>query len=116
MRGLLNAQLEASAVWPEDIRHGVELLAWMVTQGYLEVRVAFRVHMGTGDPLAVDALDDGYVHMKWAIFTDQQGHRLYASGSLNESRTALSLNAENIDVHCDWHGRNRSSAGGRGRR
>jgi superfamily II DNA or RNA helicase len=101
---LLNAQLEASAVWPEDIRHGVELLAWMVTQGYLEVRVAFRVHMGTGDPIAVDALDDGYVHMKWAIFTDQQGYRLYASGSLNESRTALSLNAENIDVHCDWHG------------
>ncbi len=60
--------------------------------------------MVTGDLLAVDALDDGYVHMKWAIFTDTQGHRLYASGSLNESRTALSLNAENIDVHCDWQG------------
>jgi hypothetical protein len=47
---------------------------------------------------------DGYVHMKWAIFTDAAGNRLYASGSLNESRTGLALNAENFDVHGDWHG------------
>ena len=60
--------------------------------------------MATGEPLAVDALEDGYVHMKWAVFTDAQGNRLYVAGSLNESRTALSLNAENIDVHCDWQG------------
>lgn len=100
----LNAQLEGHETWPEAERRGVELLAWMVAHGYLEVRVAFRVHMATGEPLAVDALDDGYVHMKWAIFTDADGHRLYASGSLNESRTALSLNAENIDAHCDWQG------------
>ena len=76
----------------------------MVAHGYLDVRVAFRVHLATGEPIAVDSLEDGYVHMKWATFTDAQGNRLYASGSLNESRTALSLNAENIDVHCDWQG------------
>jgi helicase-like protein/SNF2 domain-containing protein len=101
---LLNAELEQTDHWPEGVRHGVELLAWMVAHGHLEVQVAFRVHTGTGEPLAVDSLADGYVHMKWAIFTDAQGDRLYASGSLNESRTALSLNAENIDVHCDWQG------------
>jgi hypothetical protein len=100
----LNAELDGAAVWPEGVRHGVELLAWMVVHGSLEVRVAFRVHLATGEPLAVDALEDGYVHMKWAVFTDAQGNRLYAAGSLNESRTALSLNAENIDVHCDWQG------------
>jgi hypothetical protein len=76
----------------------------MVAHGSLEVRVAFRVHLATGEPLAVDSLADGYVHMKWAVFTDAQGNRLYAAGSLNESRTALSLNAENLDVHCDWQG------------
>ena len=42
--------------------------------------------------------------MKWAVFADAHGNRLYAAGSLNESRAALILNAENIDVHCDWYG------------
>ena len=101
---LLNAELEQADAWPDGVRHGVELLAWMVAHGHLNVRVAFRIHMSTGEPLAVDSLADGYVHMKWAVFTDARGDRLYASGSLNESRTALSLNAENIDVHCDWQG------------
>jgi hypothetical protein len=76
----------------------------MVAHGRLDVRVAFRVHTGTGVPLAIDSLADGYVYMKWAIFTDAVGNRLYASGSLNEPHTALSLNAENFDVHGDWQG------------
>jgi hypothetical protein len=76
----------------------------MVAHGYLDVRVAFRVHARTGEPLPVDSRKDGYVHMKWAVFADASGNRLYVSGSLNESRTALILNAENIDVHCDWYG------------
>jgi superfamily II DNA or RNA helicase len=100
----LHAELEHPEAWPDDVTRGVELLAWMVAHDYLEVRVAFRVHTQTGEPLAMDACDDGYVHMKWAVFTDAHGNRLYASGSLNESRTALTRNAENLDVHCDWHG------------
>jgi hypothetical protein len=66
----LNAELEPTAAWPQGVRQGVELLAWMVVHGRLDVRVAFRVHTGTGEPLAVDSVADGYVHMKWAIFTD----------------------------------------------
>ncbi|MBW1804754.1 MAG: helicase, partial [Deltaproteobacteria bacterium] len=42
------------------------------------------------------------MHEKWAVFTDEQGNRLCIAGSLNESRTALVLNAENIDLHADW--------------
>jgi hypothetical protein len=104
LAAMLNAELAHPETWPEDVTRGVELLAWMVARGYLEVRVAFRVHAESGAALAIDALDDSYVHMKWAVFADAQGNRLYASGSLNESRTALTRNAENIDVHCDWHG------------
>jgi hypothetical protein len=100
----LNAELDGATAWPQGVRHGVELLAWMVAPGSLEVGVAFRVHLATGEPLAVNSLQGGYVHMKWAVFTDAQGNRLYAAGSLNESRTALSLNAENLGVHCDWQG------------
>jgi superfamily II DNA or RNA helicase len=100
----LNRELEGLETWPEDVRQGVELLSWMVSRGCLEVRVAFRVHRQTGKPLSFDSCEDGYVHEKWAIFTDAVGSRIYMSGSLNESRQALVYNAENINLHTDWWG------------
>lgn len=100
----LNGQLEQPATWPEDVQRGVALLAWMITHGHLNVRVSFRVHGVTGEPLPFTAMDDGYVHEKWFVVQDGEGNRLYGSGTLNESKTALVLNAENIDVHCDWWG------------
>lgn len=81
---------------------GVAMLAKLVELGVLEVKVALRVHTEMRHALPVDSIEDGYVHEKWAVLTDGQGHRLYVSGSLNESKTALKINAENIDVHCDW--------------
>ena len=90
--------------WPEDVQSGVALLGRMVSSGHLEVRVAFRMNAKTGRPISVDSVQDGYVHEKWFIMRDGDGHRLYGSGSLNESRTALIKNAENIDIHCDWTG------------
>ncbi|MCL6638541.1 MAG: helicase [Firmicutes bacterium] len=100
----LNHELDRPDSWPEAVQNGVTLLAWMVARGYLEVRVAFRVHGETGEPLPVDAVDDGYVHEKWFVLYDEYGNRLYGAGTLNESKTALVLNAENIDIHCDWWG------------
>lgn len=98
----LNEELARPETWPEGVRNGVTLLAWMVAKGYLEIKVAFRLHMVTHEPVPFDSVDDGYVHEKWFIFYDEYGNRLYGSGTLNESKTALVLNAENIDVHCDW--------------
>jgi len=102
MADRLNQELDHPETWPEHVTRGVELLSWMVAQGFLEVRVAFRVHKDTGDALCFTSSEDGYVHEKWAVFKDQKEDRLYISGSLNESKTALLLNAENIDVHADW--------------
>lgn len=96
----LLSQLEGT--WPENVTRGVELLAWMVSRGFLEVRVAFRLHGKTAEPLPFESQEDGYVHEKWALFRDAAGHRILASGSLNESKTALVLNAENLNVDCDW--------------
>lgn len=98
----LDEDLGDGTTWPEAVKRGVELLSWMVAEGHLEVRVAFRVHGETGKPIAYVDTEDGYVHEKWAVFTDEQGNRLCIAGSLNESRTALVLNAENIDLHADW--------------
>ncbi len=102
MEARLNQELGEPKAWPENVSRGVELLCWMMAQGYLEIRVAFRVHKETGKPLPMSAVDDGYVHEKWAVLTDAKGNRLYVAGSLNESQHALVVNAENIDVHADW--------------
>lgn len=104
LTGFLERELEDTGSWPEGLADGVHLLAWMVAKGHLEIKVAFRVHVETGEPIAFDSAEDGYVHMKWALFRDDFGNRIYISGSLNESKTALLHNAENIDVHCDWEG------------
>lgn len=98
----LNERLESADEWPQSVKDGVGLLGWMVGRGLLEVRVAFRVHAGTGKPIAFGSSDDGYVHEKWLVMGDEWGNRLYANGSLNESRTALQANAESLDIHCDW--------------
>ncbi|MFP3868925.1 MAG: helicase-related protein [Desulfobacteraceae bacterium] len=100
----LNRELAGFASWPEAVRNGVQLLAWLIARGNLEIKVAFRIHVRTGEPLPFESVADGYVHMKWGLFSDLHGNRIYISGSLNESKTALTLNAENIDVHCDWRG------------
>ena len=91
--------------WPEDVQSGVSLLATMAAAGQLGLRVGFRRNPETGQALSADSVEDGYVHEKWFVMSDGQGARLSGSGSLNESRTALVLNAENLDVHCDWEGR-----------
>lgn len=103
-RARLGAALDGADAWPIEVRRGVELLAWMVAHGHLQIRVALRVHGRERTPRPFGYYGDGYVHEKWAIFDD--GHdQLLATGSLNESRTALELNAENIDVHTSWEGR-----------
>ncbi len=97
-------QLGEPAQWPEAVGNGLGLLSWMVERGHIEIRVALRCHRETSEPLSFASREDGYVHEKWAIFKDEDGNRLLAEGSLNESKTALVLNAENLSVHCDWEG------------
>ena len=97
-------ELEAPDTWEEAVRDGVTLLSFMVASGKLEVRVAVRKNAITGEPMVMEAADDGYVHEKWFVMVDKNGNHIYGSGSLNESKTALMYNAENIDIHCDWEG------------
>ena len=100
----LHGALENPEQWPDEASRGVELLSWMVRHGYLEIKVALRKHAETGQGLALESSEDGYVHEKWALGYDETGGALYASGSWNESETALKRNAENIDVDCSWQG------------
>ena len=99
---VLKSELGDESQWPEEVTRGVQLLGWMLQRGQLEVRVAFRVHSQSGQPISADSTEDGYVHEKWALFYDEEGNALQIEGSLNESRTALAKNAENLSVSCGW--------------
>ena len=99
---LLLKEIEDTEAWTDDVKNGVSLLGNMVASGQLEVKVAFRIKADTGEPTDFSFEEDGYVHEKWFIMYDADNNRIYGSGSLNESKTALKRNAENIDIHCDW--------------
>ena len=100
----LTHHLEGKEQWPIDVQRGMGLLAWMIKNHLLEVKLALRVHTKTGEPLAFDSGEDGYLRRPWAVLTDEAGDSIYLSGALNESRSGLIRNAENIEVHCDWWG------------
>ena len=98
---LLN-ELSEPEKWDESIQDGVSLLSAMIASGRLELKVALRKHLISGEALAFDDTSDGYVHEKWMVMKDSEGNAIGASGSFNESLTAMKLNAENLDVYCSW--------------
>ncbi len=97
-------ELDGAEQWPEAVQNGMALLAWMIANRRMQLKVAFRISGITGKPIAFDSVEDGYVHEKWLILEDSDKHRMYVSGTLNESKTGLVYNAENVDIHCDWWG------------
>lgn len=100
----LSDELDKLDETPERVRRGVELLAYMVAKGKLDIQVAFRRHAETGEPITLDNSVDGYVHEKWGILTDGFDQKLTFSGSMNESAAALVRNAENINILMSWSG------------
>lgn len=95
-------ELEEPEIWDTNTQDGISLLSSMIACGRMELRVALRKNAMTGKAMDYDDTSDGYFHEKWFIMKDENGDRIGGAGSLNESRTALVLNAENVDVYCSW--------------
>ncbi len=68
----------------EEAGRGLEMLAWMVAQGHLDVKVAVPI-----DPDGRPAHAPGLYHEKVGILTDADGNRLSFSGSINETAGGL---------------------------
>jgi SNF2 family DNA or RNA helicase len=82
------------------LRRRLEVLAWMVAEGTLEIKVVLpRDERGLPIP-AAQAQD--YYHPKFGIFTDAEGNRIAFSGSVNESETAWRKNYETFSVYFSW--------------
>lgn len=70
----------------------LNLLANLIADGILDIKIAIT-----------EGLDGiGMYHEKMGIIEDIEGNKVAFSGSMNESRTAMSLNYETIDVFCNW--------------
>jgi superfamily II DNA/RNA helicase len=68
----------------------LEMLAWLVASGLMEVRVGLMRRTR------------GILHAKYGVVTDTRGNRLAFMGSGNETGEALTENYEELEVRTSW--------------
>jgi ERCC4-related helicase len=95
----MEEELAAADLTPPDehASQGLELLAWMVANGFLDVKVAVPV-----DTQGRAARVPGIYHAKFGIILDAEGNTLAFSGSINETAGGWVNNCESFHVHCAW--------------
>lgn len=71
-------------------KNRLEMLAWLVASGLLEVRVGLMRHT------------QGIAHAKFGLITDRYGDVLGFMGSDNETGSALLENYEELEVSASW--------------
>jgi len=81
---------DLTAVSPDDIRakSQVDLIAWLIANRRLEVRIA--IHAG------------GIFHPKIGVMTDADGDRVAFTGSANETESGWSRNYETFSAFTSW--------------
>lgn len=95
-------RLVAALSEPEGavMRRRLEVLAWMVATGSLQIRVVLPKGPD-GRPLPASQAQD-YYHPKEGLFTDGYGDQIAFSGSVNESAVAWKHNYEQFMVFRSW--------------
>ncbi|MFI7552162.1 DEAD/DEAH box helicase [Micromonospora sediminimaris] len=101
--GAFAERLAAGLVTSNEVdRRRLEILAWLIGQQRLEVRVALAVD-DFGDPITTDA-QPGYFHEKVGVLRDGNGDAVAFQGSVNETATAWTRNFESFSVYRSWDG------------
>jgi SNF2 family DNA or RNA helicase len=98
--------LRGAPLTPLDptMAEALELLAWMVSHGHLEIRVAVPC-----DERRKPLPADGLFHEKSGIIEDKTGDRLAFNGSLNETEAGWTRNWESLNVFTSWRDPDRVS-------
>lgn len=86
---------ELSAVEDQLTRARLGALAWLISQGCLDIRLAIRMD-------SFGKLLRGIYHEKIGVFTDRAGDHVAFVGSPNETAGGLVSNFESIDVYWSW--------------
>lgn len=78
------------------IKEGLELLAWMIAYGYLEIKISIRCDENN------NPIENSIYHRKIGIVCDVTGDRIAWSGSDNETPSGQIRNSESFDVYTSW--------------
>ena len=99
LRDLVERRLADLPLAPPDpvSSDALELLAWMVARGHLNVKVAVPCDTN-GKPIPTD----GIFHEKAGIIEDRGGNKIAWNGSLNETAAGWQHNWESINVYTSW--------------
>ena len=99
LRGLVEQHLASVPLAPpdSDSSDALELLAWMIGRGHLEVKVAVPC-----DANKTPVPADGIFHEKAGIIEDRAGDKIAWNGSLNETAAGWQHNWESINVYTSW--------------
>ena len=99
LRGKVTEHLQRWPLQPENAGEAdaLELLAWMVANDHLDVKVAVPTDE-LGRPVAESAL----FHEKTGIIEDTNGDRIAWTGSLNETASGWKHNWETVNVFTSW--------------
>ena len=99
LRDRVERRLASLPLAPPDpaSSEALELLAWMIARGHLDVKVAVPC-----DPDGRPIPSDGIFHEKAGIVADRTGDRLAWNGSLNETAAGWRRNWESINVYTSW--------------
>ncbi len=97
---LLEALQDLASDPTDPARRRLEVLAWLVAAGRLEIRVVLPVGPD-GRPLPA-SLAAEYFHPKEGVFTDACGHQVAFSGSVNETPQGWLTNYEQLLVYFSW--------------
>lgn len=93
---MLRVPLDAEG---QDMVDALELLAWMVAKGHLEVKVAIPCD-SQRRPIQTTTL----FHEKAGIIEDKTGDRLAFNGSINETVAGWRHNWDSFHVYTSWGG------------
>jgi len=99
LRDLVERHLTSLPLAPPDpaTSSALELLAWMIAQGHLDVKVAVPCDANK-KPIPAD----GIFHEKAGIIEDRGGDKIAWNGSLNETAAGWRHNWESINVYTNW--------------
>ncbi len=99
LRATVEKHLAGTPLTPPDdaVRDALELLAWMVQHGILEIKVAVPCDAQRRPITAV-----GIFHEKSGVITDATGDRIAFNGSVNETRAGWQHNWESFSVFTSW--------------
>jgi len=101
--GPLADRLAAGLLTSDEVdRRRIEVLAWLIREGRLTVRIAVAVG-ANGKPTVGDG-SKPYFHEKIGVLRDDAQDAVVFQGSVNESATAWTRNFESFSVYSSWGG------------